>query len=160
VGVEDDVYTPTSAKQSLAIMVGYRQELHVSDGLVVERRPRPTFTALVEGRCLNGPTLEAVAGVVGVEVKASFSDDSGSHMFVTRTDKDGRYALLTEWTRRDPSEEAPTGEDILVIDISFTDVVRGDDNLAFDLPSYTVRSWIRPNYVPDAIASVTDNDAG
>lgn len=155
VKVQDDAYQQDGQQIELPVDIALQQEVEVATDIVVSHAPRSTFSAVVRGRCVENQAADktgAPHGVAGVEVTATYSDDTGAHTIVTRADLDGSYDFPVEWTRERPDESAPFGEDDLALELGFSPITRMDGESSFDSIAYVTRSWVRPNYVPDAVA--------
>jgi len=109
------------------------------------------------GRCIGRP--DVTGGAVqeqplgGVVVKLALGDDE-SRTLINQSDQEGRYEFFVEWTDEEPTLDAPPGEDTLDATLEFEDLDRGEDRVMFEDINVTVRSWVDPNVLPDAVGRI------
>ena len=169
ISVDDNQYTGDTA---LSITLTSGQEREVTDEIVVTRKPRTDFSTRVTGevfqRIINADNEYVDTPVQGVEVTLTFTDptaDPTTKTHVTQTDVTGTYSFFVQWNDTEPGDfddaggndggndpGIPAGEDGLLVDIAFDDTAAG---IALDtvnpITDFKVKSWLNPNYVPDAI---------
>lgn len=119
-------------------------------------------------------------GARGVEVTLTYVDDDGAHTLYDQTDAAGAFAFFVQWTDSAPRNydgtatddtddpTVPEGEDGLYVQIQYgppfdtvslaamvpaqasLDITGGDSGV-FDSTDFALKTWINPNYLPDAV---------
>ncbi len=151
--IDDPDYTSSS---SITAQLTSGQDNDIPDDLVVTRKPRTNFSTNVAGSCIerivktdNGEIQNIP--LKGINVTITYSDDNGSHTVTDVTDANGNYSILVQWTHATTSSdpEVPEGEDKLIL----TTVTYDDPSGVYtftNLNNIEIKSWINPNYLPDA----------
>lgn len=119
---------------------------------------------------------------VGVTLTYKYSEGGAAatlHTLYDQTDGNGAFTFLIQWEDLNPGnfdgetdvtaadDSIPSGEDGLYIQIQYDDslsdgitVLPGDfdidggDPAVFDVNDFALKSWINPNYVPDAVLDI------
>jgi hypothetical protein len=119
---------------------------------------RSVYEAVVAGKCYYLVGASEPSPIQGAEVSATL--DGGDMVFHATSDATGVYTLNLEWTREDgyePPDDAGPGEDSIEADIYFAPGTDPGNMYSFfpgdanTLSGKTIRSWLIPNYLPDAI---------
>ena len=151
--VDDDEY---SSDDELTVLLASDQNIEVAQSISVVRTAPTFFETTLEGRCIResgtAPDIQELP-VQGVEVTLTFTDDEGVHTLYAQSDNNGSIAFFIQWTDAeygdfvDGIDDAtiPTGEDGLEVVVTY--------EAPFDTSSTTrnVKSWLDPNYLPDAV---------
>ena len=154
---DDNDYETTT---EITITLESEQAAEVDQNFTVTRIDSTSFETTVTGRCLDrsGTAPDIVdTPARGVEVVCTYTDDDGAHTLYDQTDVNGEYSFFVQWTdaeSRDfvdgtPDSTIPKGEDGLVVEIAFDAPFDGESFTGAD--NRLVKSWLDPNYVPDAI---------
>ncbi|MBT3272837.1 MAG: hypothetical protein HN368_06765 [Spirochaetales bacterium] len=168
----------------LTTLLASDQNAEFTTDIVVIRQPRTEFTANIQGQCINRYISSTEVQEIpeqGVEVTLTFMDQDGItlHTLFDQTDVTGGFAFFVQWTDDNPRNfdgsvstavedlSIPEGEDGLYVQIQFAapfndpalpedslDIDGGDDAL-FDSADFALKSWINPNYLPDAVIETT-----
>ncbi|MFP4114971.1 MAG: hypothetical protein ACLFUA_11430 [Spirochaetales bacterium] len=176
-GIADPVSEDYLIEQTVDLVPGEETRV-VSDPIEVFRRPRTEFNATVAGRLFerlydNDGAYVEDRPVQGVRVQLSYDYEGSPHeTLVDRTDANGRYVFVVNWTDLQPgdyddagdvdggpSPGISAGEDGLLVDIEYSDVQVGGATLAFSAANetdYEVYSNPRggENRLPDVFQSV------
>ncbi len=168
VRVDDDVYewVDEGNPRELAVSLRSEQPANVPDVIPVSRQARSEFSTRLVGACVRRVTDNN--GVVteyplrGVEVTVTYIDDDGESTLVQQTGPDGEFAFFLSWTDETPrdydsgtDESIPEGEDGILVDVAYS--LAGE---TFETPAgqsvsdLPVKSWLEPNYLPDAVVAV------
>ncbi len=149
--VVDDSYEDAELP-AMELTSGPNTNIEASN-LIVTHVPRTEFSTDIEGRIINREG-EIDFPMQGIEVKVTFTDDSGDKTLYTTTDVNGVYSFLIEWTEGASSAEADIN---ITIDIDSTDSTLGNpgtnpsDITAEDFINYNIRSEEDLQYIPDVI---------
>ena len=121
---------------------------------------RSVYEAVIVGKCYYLVGVSDPVPIQGVEVSAALDSGVAVSTFHATSDATGVYTLNIEWTRNDgydrPDDAGP-GEDGIDVDIFFTPGTNPGNMYSFfpgdgnSLSGRTIRSWLMPNYLPDAI---------
>ena len=175
---------PKESFTMLTTLLASDQNAEFTTDIVVIRQPRTEFTANIQGQCINRYISSTEVQEIpeqGVEVTLTFMDQDGItlHTLFDQTDVTGGFAFFVQWTDDNPRNfdgsvstavedlSIPEGEDGLYVQIQFAapfndpalpedslDIDGGDDAL-FDSADFALKSWINPNYLPDAVIETT-----
>lgn len=127
--------SPTASPNTRAVSLVHEQSSELSSAISVNRKPRTTFSATVQGRIierLTGGADIVDSPVAGVEVTATFVDEGS----ITRTlsaisDANGEFSFFVEWSDSSPRDvddgasdaaddtSIPEGEDVMQVDIDY-----------------------------------------
>ena len=151
--IDDSEYTSNT---TLSVKLTSGQDNEIPDSITVTRKPRSNFSTSVAGSCIervvktdNGE-IQTIP-LKGINVTITYSDDNGSHTVTDVTDANGNYSILVQWTHTTTSTdpEVPEGEDKLILStVKYEDP---SNTYTFsNLSNIEIKSWIDPNYLPDA----------
>jgi len=113
--IDDPDYTASS---SLPAVITSGQDNNIQDDIAVTRKQRTDFSVTVNGMCFFFDGNQDMQPLPGITVKIEFLDDNGNHTLYDRTDGNGNYSLLVQWTNSNPTND-PEGEDELSINITY-----------------------------------------
>ncbi len=136
----------------LTMVITSGQSAQATQDITVTRKPRTSFSTSVTGRCIKryttGMQQPVDIGVQGVEVRLSFTDSNGAKTLYAQTNANGEFTFNVDWTNTSPAGgtgSVPEGEDTLTTNIDY------DSTDFTDVTGFVVKSWLNPNYAPDAI---------
>lgn len=158
---------------SMQVTLTSGQISSMPEDIVATRKPRTDFSITLRGRCINrtpAPDIQDLPAQ-GVEVTLTYRTQDGTlHTLYDQSDVGGNYSFLVQWTDDSPgdfdgpvdgSDDAsiPEGEDGLYIQAQFnpamtTPDIDGGDPATFDASDFLLKSWLSPNYLPDAVTNL------
>ena len=162
--VVDPVY---ESDQPATLTLSADQAQTVTD-IVCSRTSIWKFEVTLTGLCYYregaAPNIQ-VTPIPGVEVtvRASVSNDASlidtnADPIVAQTDNEGSFTVNVLWTRAKDYNplssypDAPPGQDILLVDISYSSNTAPGNQFSFtDISEFQLKSWLDPNSVLDAV---------
>lgn len=167
--VSDDSYESTAVTATLTS----DQDLNLPEPFVATRKSRTEFSTTITGRCFTRYEFTDEirdVPVQGVEVTVSYQTNDGtSRTLYAQTGANGAFSVFLTWVDDDPGDfdgptdlsadpSIPDGEDGLFVEITYSGDFAGSDITGatsgpgtYSDDDFIVKSWLDPNYVPEAI---------